>query len=199
MVYMGKRIIVFGGSFSPPTLAHEAIIRECLELPGYDELWLLPSGNRTDKNIAVTHSHQLAMLSLLKQVVFTDEPRIRIDEREVRRTIATETDDSYRELREQNPGVDFQFVYGADSYATIRLWQNGTYLANHLPVLIVPRPGSDMPAESAHVHHLKPLSPLIENISSTAVRNALQAGQNVDASVPAAIAGYLDTHNLFVE
>ena len=192
-----KRVIVFGGAFSPPTLAHEALIHECLDLPGYDEVWLFPSGNRTDKNISVTHEHQLAMLSVLRNIVFRDNERLKIDDREVKRRIATETDDTYRELLAENPDTAFSFVYGADSYSSITGWQNGTWLARNMPVLIAPRNGARLPGNNAHISILPPLSLELQHLSSTAVRGALERGEDVSTFVSEPIATYIRDHDLF--
>ena len=64
-----SKVVVFGGSFSPPTLAHTEIIARCLAVPGVDEVWLVPSGSRTDKNIAVTAADQLAMLKIVVIII----------------------------------------------------------------------------------------------------------------------------------
>lgn len=193
-----RTVIVFGGAFSPPTLAHEAIIRQCLEVPGADEVWLLPSGDRTDKNISVTHAHQLAMLGVVREITPKRDPRLKIDDREVNRRIATETDDTYRELLAENPDTAFTFVYGADSYSSIRSWQNGSWLASNLPVLIAPRNAANLPSQNGHVSILPPISYELQHLSSTAVREALQNGADVSASVSEPIAGYIRTHDLFV-
>ncbi|QQS19689.1 nicotinate-nicotinamide nucleotide adenylyltransferase [Candidatus Saccharibacteria bacterium] len=198
MVAQKQNVIVFGGAFSPPTLAHEALLRECLALPGFDEVWLLPSGNRTDKHISVTHAHQLAMLGILRDELSGNGNRLRIDTTEVERTLSTETDDTYRELTTKYPAVSFRFVYGADSYETIRTWQNGSWLASHLPVLIAPRNGAALPKPNSYIEILQSLPLELQHISSTAARAALERGEDVTAFVSPAIAQYISSHNLFV-
>lgn len=193
-----RTIIVFGGAFSPPTLAHEAIIAQCLARPDVAEVWLLPSGHRTDKQIAVAHQHQLAMLHVVWKDRFGGDPRLRIDDREVRRDMATETDDTYAELQRQHPNTDFWFVYGADSYQSIHSWQNGHWLATRLPVFIAPRGNSPLPRQNQHIHLLPPLPVSVQHISSTSVRERMLAGKDISESVSAPIATYIRTHNLFV-
>ncbi len=193
-----RKVIVFGGAFSPPTLAHEALLRQCLNLAEFAEVWLLPSGNRTDKRISASPEHQRAMLKILLKDVFKDNPRLRIDDRELRRGISTETDDTYRELLSENPNTDFWFFYGADSYVTIHTWQNGPWLSENLPVLIAPRNGAYLPSQNSHVRILPPVPNELRHVSSTAVREALQNGEAVSGSVSESIADYIRTHELFV-
>lgn len=196
-VVSNKNIIVFGGAFSPPTLAHEAIITICLELPGYDEVWLLPSGNRTDKLIAMSAEHQLAMLAIVQTQVFGNEPRVRIDDRELARAITTETDDTYRELRSEYPDTNFWFVYGADSYQSIRSWQNGDELARTLPVLIVPRGEAPLPDPADHIRIMPALSDHLHLLSSTAVRSRVAQDKDISRYLSEPIAAYINQHSLF--
>lgn len=194
-----RTIIVFGGAFSPPTLAHEAILRQCLRLPDISEVWLLPSGHRTDKTISVTHDHQLALLQIERDVVFRGEKRLKIDDREIRRPLVTETDDTYRELQQAYPDTNFWFVFGADSYSTIRSWQNGDWLADHLPVLIAPRGNATLPAPKPNTMILPPMSNALQQVSSTTVRAELARAQPIDAYVSRPIGNYIRHYNLFAE
>lgn len=187
-----KRVVVFGGSFSPPTLAHVEIIRRCLALPDVDEVWLVPSGNRTDKQISVSPGDQLAMLKLVMQDEYNNDKRLKLVDIELRRGIATETYDTYQEFLAQHPNTDFWFVFGSDSYATIRTWLNGDWLAQNLPVLLVERNGHALPPAAAHIRHLAPLPGRIAPISSTLVRAKLKAHEDIRQLVPGPVADYVE-------
>ncbi|QQS18476.1 nicotinate-nicotinamide nucleotide adenylyltransferase [Candidatus Saccharibacteria bacterium] len=194
---MIQKVVVFGGSFSPPTLAHTEIIARCLAVPGIDEVWLVPSANRTDKNIAARPRQQLAMLELVVRDVFHGDSRLRILDTELRRGISTETYDTYQEFLRDYPEADLWFVFGSDSYATIGQWLNGDWLAEHLPVMIVPRNGVPLPRTSAIVQHLSPLSAQAAPISSTQVRSILALKSDASALVSTPIATYLKQNELF--
>ncbi len=183
---------MFGGSFSPPTLAHVEIIRRCLALPDVDEVWLVPSGNRTDKQISVSPGDQLAMLKLVMQDEYNNDKRLKLVDIELRRGIATETYDTYQEFLAQHPNTDFWFVFGSDSYATIRTWLNGDWLAQNLPVLLVERNGHALPPAAAHIRHLAPLPGRIAPISSTLVRAKLKAHEDIRQLVPGPVADYVE-------
>lgn len=171
----------------------------CLAIPGAREVWLLPSGNRTDKRIAVSPSEQLAMLKLIVAQEFDADTRLKIIDTELQRNIATETYDTYKELLRDYPETDFWFVYGSDSYATIRQWLNGEWLACNLPVLLVPRNSVPLPATQKHIKHLTALSKKAAPLSSTRVRQAAAAKKDVGQFVPAVIANYVQTRALFQE
>jgi nicotinate-nucleotide adenylyltransferase len=185
-------VVVFGGSFSPPTQAHEAIVRQCLALAGFDEVWLVPSSDRTDKNISVPPQQQMEMLEILASDVFLGNPRLKINHTELKRGIATETYDTYQEFLRDYPATDFWFVFGSDSYATIRTWLNGDWLAQNLPVLLVERNGHALPPAAAHIRHLAPLPGRIAPISSTLVRAKLKAHEDIRQLVPGPVADYVE-------
>jgi nicotinate-nucleotide adenylyltransferase len=192
-----SKVVVFGGSFSPPTLAHTEIIARCLAVPGVDEVWLVPSGSRTDKNIAVTAADQLAMLKIVVKNVCNADKRLRIVDTELKRGIATETYDTYQEFLRDYPETDFWFVYGSDSYATIRQWLNGDWLSSNLPVMLVPRNGAPLPAAAKHILHVPDLPDALAPISSTTVRHRVTQKEAISSLVPTAVADYIKAHSLF--
>jgi nicotinate-nucleotide adenylyltransferase len=192
-----KRVVVFGGSFSPPTLAHVEIIRRCLALPDVDEVWLVPSGNRTDKQISVSPGDQLAMLKLVMQDEYNNDKRLKLVDIELRRGIATETYDTYQEFLAQHPNTDFWFVFGSDSYATIRTWLNGDWLGKQLPVIIIPRNGVGAPKESPHIRHLASLPSDIKSISSTTARETIRNHKDASLYIPDSVYCHIKDRGLF--
>lgn len=193
-----QKVVVFGGSFSPPTLAHVEIIERCLALPDADEVWLVPSSNRTDKHIAASPKDQLAMLEILVKTTFHGNKHLRVIDTELRRGIETETYDTYTEFLQQYPAFEFWFVFGTDSYRTIEDWLNGDWLANNLPVLLVERNGFSLPPSNNHVRHLASLSKEVAPVSSTNVRLATKRGKPILALVPQEIADYIQANRLFL-
>lgn len=65
-----KRKCVFAGTFDPPTLGHEAIIRDCLQ--AFDEVVIAVMVN-PQKQPAFSVEERIQMLALI-----TDSPRVRI-------------------------------------------------------------------------------------------------------------------------
>ena len=193
-----KTVAVFGGSFSPPTIAHEAILRQCAQLPEYDEVWLLPSGNRTDKTISVQPTQQLDMLHILLNDVGAETgSHIKIIDTEIRRGIATETYDTYQEFVTKYPTTKFWFVFGADSYATIGSWLRGSWLLANLPVLLVERHDMVLPPIDRHVRHLAPLLGDMSLVSSSLVRSMVNSKRGLHPFVSPSITRYIDDNKLF--
>lgn len=180
MQHQTKEVVVFGGSFNPPTKAHEAIIAQCLDLPSYDEVWVMPSGDRQDKTMAATDDQRLNMLETVRQECFGADSRLCISDFELGLPRPTETIQTVGALAVAYPDTRFWFVYGADSYATMDSWRGGTALRAMLSVLLLPRPGSILPPPHDRIRYLPAVDTERGFVSSTDARIALQAGRGED-------------------
>jgi len=189
------RIAVFGGSFNPPTLAHEAIIRRCLELPQFDEVWVLPSGSRADKAIPTNDQHRLEMLHAMHSASFADDPRLVISDFELRLPRPTETRRTIRELAVVYPDAEFWFVYGNDSYRDMPNWPGAAEFMDDIRALVFGE-AAYLPAASDRLCPL-PLPAEMSDVSSTAIRAAAVRGGGVGAWVSPAVASYIEQNALY--
>jgi nicotinic acid mononucleotide adenylyltransferase len=57
-------IYIFGAAFDPPHAGHSAIIRAILYHKTPEQIIIMPSGKRDDKNYHVSDEHRLAMLGI---------------------------------------------------------------------------------------------------------------------------------------
>jgi nicotinate-nucleotide adenylyltransferase len=161
------KVIIFGGSFSPPTLAHEEIIRQCLALAGFDEVWLMPSADRADKIISAGEAERLKMLQILKNKVFKD-PRLQICDIEYRLPKPTQLNRTVQFLSQEYPNNEFWFVFGGDAYRDMPNWANGEWLQNNLNIIIFSDTKPNQ-ANNTRVKHLK-LPARFSQMSSTLAR-----------------------------
>lgn len=190
-----KEVAIFGGAFDPPTLAHEAIIQACLERDDIDEVWVLPSGKRTDKPAMLGNDIRLCMLEAMVRGSFADESRLRICDVELQLPQPTNTHRTVTELRRLHPKNHYWFVFGADSYQTMHTWIAGDELKRSLGMLLVRRGPDELP-KVPNVRELVVGSDCLE-ISSTAVRQALQRGVAVDRYLSAAVAAFLHDYHCY--
>lgn len=188
-----SEIVIFGGTFDPPTLAHEAIISSCLDRPDMDEVWVMPSGSRADKPSMLSDCVRLEMLDEMHAESFDLHERLVITEFEMKLPRPTQTADTVEALNRDCPEDNFWFVFGADSYKDMPAWKAGEELRRDLNMLIVPRAGIDMPPEGGNIRHLKVDQP----ISSTIVREAILANKPIDGFVSSAIARYLEVNHCY--
>lgn len=188
------KVIIFGGSFNPPTRAHENIIDAALKLSGFDEIWVMPSGERIDKQYQVADKHRVRMLQLMHEEVFRGDGRLRISCFEIKDVPRpSQTWQTVAALRKDYPAYDFWFVFGADSYRDMPAWQNGRAMQAELNMLIVPR--NDLAIPLTENAQLLPVVPPV--MSSTEVRERTAAGQPINQLVCGSVRRYIAAHRLY--
>lgn len=192
-------VAVFGGAFNPPTLAHQEIIQACLDHPQFDEVWVMPSGERSDKADMLQAGARLAMLEAMKDDVFAGDDRLQVTDFEIALPGETETIKTVEALQTAYKGVRFWMVYGADTYERMPTWRGGEELRRTLPMLVMPREGYAMPAESERVRHLPLIDPAMLAMSSTLVREAVAEQEPFGHMVCKAVGEYMRTWSLYAE
>ncbi len=187
-------VIVFGGSFNPPTHAHAEVVKNCLEQPEIDEVWVMPSGARTDKAFSTTDQERMDMLHIMKNTVFRGDSRLVISDFELQLPRPTETYQTLGALGMAYPETKFWFAFGADAYRGMPAWENGQEMQDTLPMYLLPRDG-DIPPDAPNVRHLPPLR---QETSSTLAREAVVTQQPLEQFVPVAIAQHIQRQQLYV-
>ena len=191
------KILVFGGAFNPPTNAHAQIIQACLEAPEFSEVWVMPSGDRYDKQMATDDRHRLDMLRLIKRDQFGDNPRLKVTDFELELPRPSETIRTVGALALAHPDTDFWFVFGADSYASMPQWQGGLALQAELSVALLPRGDIELPPENEQIVHLPDIATDTAAVSSTQVREALSIGNDIRHFVCNAVHEYIQQRALY--
>lgn len=187
-----KETIIYGGAFNPPTRAHQAILQACVdraEQTGAD-VWLLPSGNRSDKTIDLSREIRIKMLDALIRDVLTRTIAIHVDTTELDRPVQTETFHTVIEMNDTHPDRQFTWVFGSDSVATMPDWYMGEWMVDNLSMLIVDRPGAPAQALGRYASRLDVDA---TQISSTEVRSRLASREAIDDLVTPAVHNLLTT------
>ena len=191
-----KHILIYGGSFDPPTLGHVAAIEHALNTPLFDEVWVMPSRARKDKAQQSTENERLTMLQLMKEEAFSNDPRLSVTDFELILPRPTRTAQSHRTLVNHFPFYEFTFLVGADSMQDMGSWQEFEYLIENVPWLVIDRPGYE-------VGDLLPLASMTQvgmpNISSTEVRTRARTNQSLRPLVVDSVARYIKERRLYEE
>ncbi len=180
------RVAIFGGSFNPPHVAHQMAALYVLETAPVDELWLVPAARHAFGKSLAPFEDRLAMCRLAADAL---GPRVRVSAIERDLGGESRTLKTIRRLRQDHPEHTFSLVIGADLVGEVASWQGGDELQRTVPFLVVGRGGVGQAAGDAPV--------ILPAISSTQVRAALVAGQDVRALVPRAVLDYISSHNLY--
>lgn len=188
-----RSVAIYGGSFNPPTSAHETIVRACLDVNFIDEVWLMPSGVRADKDFETTDAQRLEMLNIVCRSEFSRSP-VTVSTLEFTLPRPTQTWRTVRALKQQHPDTDFWFVYGADAYRDMPNWEGGERLQRDIATLVIPRDGLDVP-ESPTVKKIH--AAITDGVSSTEVRVRAGDGLSIDTLVCSGVASYIYEHGLY--
>ena len=192
--YKKPRVIIFGGGFNPPTSAHAKIASACLALDGFEQVWMMPSGDRWDKKMASTDTDRIAMLNLMKSDVFNNDPRLSVIDFELNLPRPTQTIKTIGCLAASYSDIDFWYCYGSDSYLDMPTWSNGQELQKNLNMIVISRDSQEI-TERPGLINLK----LELDESSTMVREAVCSGLPIDRMACGAVEQYIIKNSLYRE
>jgi nicotinate-nucleotide adenylyltransferase len=181
---------IFGGAFDPPHDGHVALAREAISHFGLARLLVRVVADPGHKSVETAPQIRLA----LAELAFAT-----LDEAEVSLDAFGRTVDSLEALRLDDP----VFLIGADELAAFPSWTRPDRVLELARIGAATRPGSDLAALDRVVRALAlpervelfPITPLA--ISSSEVRERVQAGLPIDDLVPAAVAAEIRRLGLY--
>lgn len=191
---------ILGGTFDPIHRGHLQLAHNALEALHLKRVYFIPAyapphkRNREDNAI-----HRLRMLEL----ALKDEPLFCVDDREMRSHEKNYTVHTIRRLKAEMPDERFYFILGEDSLRQIRTWYHWEELLHMVDFVVSERPGVEGPvarevdalnAEGFHVHEAQ--GPELD-ISSTSIRERVEAGRDIRQLVPEAVAQYIHRFGLY--
>ncbi|MBY4895645.1 nicotinate-nucleotide adenylyltransferase [Cupriavidus sp. AU9028] len=213
-----RRVGLLGGTFDPPHAAHVALARLCIDRLGLDELLWIPTGQSWQKGTDVTPAAQrLAMTELAAAALQDSAAQVRTSRIEVDRAGPSYTIDTVRACREQyGAAASLCWLMGADQLLRLHTWHGWEQLLDYVHLCVATRPGFDLAqldgpvreaaaarrADTALIQStpfgriwIEPT--LAIDLSSTALRQRLAAGERADDQLPAGVANYIATHGLY--
>lgn len=172
---MTKNVLLYGGTFDPPTTAHASValyvLGQMRSKLGECELWFLPSYSKLKKVAPL--EHRLNMLTILVHSVIRN-PYIKICRHEIEMANNAGTYAVVKSLVKTYPNIKFRYVIGSDHAMYIRNWRKSRDLVKTIPFIVVSRAGvwnhSGMywHNEKPHIHIKKNI--IEQRVSSSQVR-----------------------------
>lgn len=172
-----RKVLLFPGAFNPPHLGHGAILETALKKETFDEVWIIPSGNRDDKVISTTYEDRRNLGNLFVEFLRTKiSTPIKLVTDELDDTTGRYTQEILQQIKSR-PDIQTIQLIGSDGMTSLQ-----------------ESPGGEIRAEDFIVVQRDPT-----DISSTQIRNMVQEG-NTDYHnlVPQEIANYIDEHGLYL-
>jgi nicotinate-nucleotide adenylyltransferase len=141
-----RRVAVYGGTFDPVHVGHEAVARNLTELFALDEVLFVPAyvaPHKRDRKVSPALD-RYAMLALATQ----DERLFRVSSAELNAPERPYTVDTLAHFRDAYGGrARLFFVMGADSWEEITTWREWERVLGLADQLVVTRPGYELPVE----------------------------------------------------
>ena len=174
------RIGLFGGSFDPPHLGHEALVHAAIEMLGLDEVWVIPAGTPVHRSLS---GHAGGDQRLAWAVaMFADDANVLIKDWEVSQSRPVAAIETLKYFSTVRPQCTPLWLCGADSFASMEGWIDYPQHQHYCNVAVFSRAG-ESPVEV--VEGWKPIS--VEQWRSSCARGErIEAGHliRLDGSLP---------------
>ena len=209
------RLGLLGGTFDPIHFGHlDAAAAACQALR-LDEIRFIPSHDpphrSSDPHASAFHRFALVALAIEEQ------PSYRASDLELQRDGPSYTTDTLRAVREEGwRASQIFFILGADAFAEIATWKEFPTVLDAANFVVIARPGTSLDAAAARTPSLRArlrhadgaaiedertfvflVEAATRDVSSTAIRARLAAGQSIDDLVPAPVARHIAAHKLY--
>ena len=188
---MKQKIIVLGGSFNPPTIAHQTFLLSAIDALGADLGIFVPAPypyvkkkmTKTPYPYEVV-DEKIRMDMLL--AMCAEDPRLRADDLEYHRKGMTYTYHTLEALQKKYPDAELYFLAGADKLKIIPKWGYIEEFLKKFHIIVTDRDGTNAWAEieadkilCKYKEHFRliPLADDLSGISATAAREALRNGE----------------------
>ncbi|MEO7039424.1 MAG: nicotinate-nucleotide adenylyltransferase [Gemmatimonadaceae bacterium] len=189
------RLGVLGGTFDPPHVGHLLAAGDAFESLALDKLLFVPAAVPPYKARSVqgTAEQRLRMLELM----IGSDPRFEASRLELDRDGLSFTVDTLAALSEKTPEVSLFMLIGEDLATQIASWRDATRIAELATIVVLAREAG---AKASALESSLPMMRLTTrriDLSSTEVRDRVQAGRSIHGFVPDAVAAFIDAAGLY--
>jgi nicotinate-nucleotide adenylyltransferase len=194
---VGRRLGVMGGTFDPIHYGHLVTAEEALAQFELEGVLFVPTGLPWMKEHEVVSPAEDRYLMTV--IATASNPLFRVSRIEVEREGPTYTVETLRALKAEED-ADLYFITGADAILEIVQWKDRADLFDLARFIAATRPGYDMagfevPGEMSDAVIVMNIPALA--ISSTDIRDRVQAGRPIRYLVPEGVKSYIEKAGLY--
>ena len=193
---MGRRLGVMGGTFDPIHYGHLVTAEEALVQFELEGVVFVPTGRPWMKEHEVVSPAEDRYLMTV--IATASNPLFQVSRIEVDRQGPTYTVETLRALKAEHD-ADLYFITGADAILEIVQWKDRDELFDLARFIAATRPGYDMSGfevpearDAVTVMRIPALA-----ISSTDIRERVQAGRPIRYLVPEGVKSYVEKAGLY--
>jgi len=214
MTATARRIGVLGGTFDPIHRGHLEVADAALAELHLTRMFMVTSNvppHRPQPCASVYHRFAMVAIAVL------DRPDWRAADVELRHDAPSFTSRTLQCFHERGYAAsELFFVIGADAFADIESWRDYPHILNRAHFVVVSRPGFSIVETPRRLPALAPRmarppmdasgrsNPSIilidretTDVSSTAIRQRVAAGESIAGLVPAAVRQHIEQHGLY--
>lgn len=192
------RVALFGGAFDPFHNGHVASIQHILSANVADIVWVVPSGDRPDKQEISSAQARYEMTVLGVRELFGGDSRVVVSDAQSSGRVGYGTIDLVRHCRGTRVGEVF-VVIGDELIADLPRWKDAEALRVEARFLVLERPGVELGPIPAG-WRLSLLGQFVDGgvmVSSTEIRKRLSRGESCDGLMPRTVEAYCQQHRLY--
>ena len=191
-----KKIGLYFGTFNPIHIGHLILANHFAETTDLDEVWLVvtPQNPMKRKDSILDNHHRL---ELVYKATY-DYPKLRPSDIEFGLPIPNYTINSLTHLEEKHPNKQFVLLMGEDNLVSFPKWKNYELILERYELYVYPRKTDrTIPKQFQNNPKINLIdAPQIE-LSSSAIRKAIKANQNIRPLLPLESWLYLDEMNFY--
>ena len=198
-----NKLIILGGAFNPPTIAHFALAEQILnEIENVEKLIFMPvNSNYKKSEKPIENEYRYNMLQMIcKDNTKFEVSRLELDYNRVLTTIET-----LRILKQQYTEHEIIFAAGIDNLKELETWNNSQDILDEFKLLVFERGEDDFEQvvqESEFLRKNKSSLIKLENnfkttLSSTYLREKVRRGKSIKYLTPDCIIDYIKENNLY--
>ena len=190
---MNKQCVaVFGGSFDPIHNGHLALAGEVVSRGLADEVWLMVTPQNPHKQDKILSDERLRFQMAQLAVEGMDGVKACDFEFSLPRPSYTLT--TLTALDEAFPDKEFCLLIGADNWEKFDRWYKGDEILSRYGIIVYPRGSEGEPPLPSGVRWLPAK---LYDISSTMVRAAVAAGNDITGLVPATVVRFINDNKMY--
>lgn len=189
-----KKVLLYPGAFNPPHYGHAAAIEVALKQGNFQEVWVMPSGKREDKNIDTSYEDRRALGELFAEYLNTKLGfPVKLITAELDNTDGKFTHEILREIKSQD-GVEITQLIGMDGFVHLLPKLNDP----NEKLIVIERPNYALPNGFVAGANIQLVQEDVGDISSTKIRNLAELHDpEFKKLVPEKIADYIETRSLY--